>query len=271
IKPSLSEAQKKRRIEFICDQVDETAGNYFDMGNVIHLDEIWFFLLKTKETVRIFPGETIPGSPRVQHKSHLPKIMVIVANARPDPSHNFDGKIGIWRISILKTAERSSKWKKRGEEYEFYCTIDAEWYKDWYMDELLPAIKLKMPWLRSKRVVVQQDGASPHTGKNHPETLKSPGLGRGLSRSLSSRPTLNVNDLGFFASLKSRVWGMNASTIDELVNTIFEQYEPYDAATLERVWQSLFKVYNQTLRKLGDNDFSVEHTGVSSRQRARTL
>ena len=28
-------------------------------------------------------------------------------------------------------------------------------------------------------------------------------------------PDLNVNDLGFFASLKSRVWGMNASSIDE--------------------------------------------------------
>ena len=37
-------------------------------------------------------------------------------------------------------------------------------------------------------------------------------------------PDLNVNDLGFFASLKSRVWGMNASSIDELV-TIFQQYE----------------------------------------------
>ena len=127
IKPSLSDAQKKRRIDFICDQVDETTGNYLDMGNVIHLDESWFFLLRTKEKIRIFPGEQIPGSPRVQHKSHLPKIMAIVANARPDPSHDFDGKIGIWRICIMKTAKRSSKRRKRGEEYEFDCTIDAEW------------------------------------------------------------------------------------------------------------------------------------------------
>ena len=35
-------------------------------------------------------------------------------------------------------------------------------------------------------------------------------------------PDLNVNELGFFASLKSKVWGINASTIDELVKTIFE-------------------------------------------------
>ena len=41
--------------------------------------------------------------------------------------------------------------------------------------------------------------------------------------------------------------------------------------TLERVWQSLFKVYNQTLRQMGDNDFSVKHTGVRVRQMAGTL
>ena len=52
---------------------------------------------------------------------------------------------------------------------------------------------------------------------------------------------------------------------------IRDRYEEYDGATLERVWQSLFKVYNQTLRKLGDNDFSVEHTRVSARQRAGML
>ena len=43
---------------------------------------------------------------------------------------------------------------------------------------------------------------------------------------------------------------MNASSMDELVETHFQQYEEYDSATLERVWQSLFKVYNQTLRKI---------------------
>ena len=64
---------------------------------------------------------------------------------------------------------------------------------------------------------------------------------------------------------------MNASSIDEFVETIFQQYEEYHSATLERVWQSLFKVYNQKLRKMGDNDFGVEHTGVTARQKAGTL
>ncbi|CAN0505402.1 unnamed protein product, partial [Laminaria digitata] len=275
IKPSLSDAQKRRRVDFICDQVDETTGEYLDQGNVVHLDESWFYLMREKDKVRVFPGEKPPKSPRVQHKSHLPKIMVVTANARPDPSHNFDGKIGIWRICVIKTAQRSSKRRKRGEEYEFDCTIDAEWYKDWYIDELLPAIKKKMPWQRSKRVVVQQDGASPHTGKGNPEILNSAGMGRGWLVELVTQPAqspdFNVNDLGFFASLKSRVWGMNACSIDELVEDIFEQYEEYDGDTLERVWQSLFKVYNQTLLAMGDNDFAVEHTGVRKRQREGTL
>ena len=112
IKPSLSESQKKRRIDFICDQVDEVTGNFLDRFNVIHLDESCFFFLKEKEKIRMFPGEDIPGSPRVQHKSHVPKIMIIVANARPDPTHNADGKIGIWRNCVMKTAQRSSKRRK---------------------------------------------------------------------------------------------------------------------------------------------------------------
>ena len=37
------------------------------------------------------------------------------------------------------------------------------------------------------------------------------------------------------------------------------------------VWQSLFKVHNQTLRKVGDNHFRAEHAKVKARQRAGTL
>ena len=87
----------------------------------------------------------------------------------------------------------------------------------------------------------------------------------------SRSPDLNFNDLGFFASLKSRVWRANTSSADELVQNVFRQYEEYDGHTLERVWQSPFKVYNQTLRTLGDNDLREEHTGVGKRQRDETL
>ncbi|CAN0469879.1 unnamed protein product [Laminaria digitata] len=74
-------------------------------------------------------------------------------------------------------------------------------------------------------------------------------MGRGwlveLKTQPSQSPDLNVNDLGFFASLKSRVWRANANSVDELVKIIFDLYEEYNGDTLERVWQSLFKVYNK--------------------------
>ena len=66
------------------------------------------------------------------------------------------------------------------------------------------------------------------------------------------------------------MWRANASSVDELVHNVFDQYEEYDGDALERVWQSLFKVYNQACRNLGDNDFRVEHTGVGKRQRDGT-
>ena len=69
------------------DQVDETIGYYLDQGNVSHLDKSCFFLLRNKEN-------------------------------RSDLSHDFEGKIGIWRICVMKIAERSSKRRKRGEECE---------------------------------------------------------------------------------------------------------------------------------------------------------
>ena len=52
----------------------------------------------------------------------------------------------------------------------------------------------------------EQDGATPHTGKDNPDILNSAGMGRGwlveLKTQPSQSPDLNVNDLGFFASLK---------------------------------------------------------------------
>lgn len=48
-------------------------------------------------------------------------------------------------------------------------------------------------------------------------------------------------------------------------------YAEYDGVTLARVYQSLSNVYNQTIRKLGDNDLKVELTGVSARHGAGAL
>lgn len=84
---------------------------------------------------------------------------------------------------------------------------------------------------------------------------------------LSQSPDFTANDLCFFAFLKTRVWGMNASTVDDLVETIFQQY----GDSLKRVWQKLFKFDNQTLGRLGNTFSSVANTGARKAQKAGTL
>ncbi|CAM9734913.1 unnamed protein product [Choristocarpus tenellus] len=62
IKPKLKSWQKVWRMDFICDQVDKDDSD-------------------------------LPGSPITQHKSHIHKTVIIAANAHPDSTHSFDGKL----------------------------------------------------------------------------------------------------------------------------------------------------------------------------------
>lgn len=55
-------------------------------------------------------------------------------------------------------------------------------------------------------------------------------------------------------------------TIEAMVAGVGTLFDEYDAATLERVQQSLLKRRNQVLRALGGNNLEVEQGGVASRQ-----
>ncbi|CAM9725014.1 unnamed protein product, partial [Choristocarpus tenellus] len=173
-------------------------------------------------------------------------------NARPDSAHSFDGKLGVWRVCAPKTADRTSKNHEKGNVYEQDCTLDHVWYSKSYTEELLPAIKTKMPWLQGKQVVIQQDGATPHMGKGNSEILSGAGKTEGWSIRLvtqpSNSPDLNIVDMCFFRSLKCRVMREWFGSVEEMVKVIKKQYEEYDETILERAWQLLFVVYNQVLR-----------------------
>ena len=223
----------------------------------------------------MFPGEEKVGSIKVQHKSHIPKVTFIAAVSRPDESRNFDGKIGIWRVCVLKEAQRTTARRTKGEEYEYDVTIDHVWHQNWYTETLLPTIKQKMTWLRHEDVTVQEDGATPHTGHDTPSKLNATGREGGWNIKLVTQPAqspdLNVNDLGFFASLESVVWKEGYESVDEMVAGIPAMFVEYDTKTLERVYQSRFKRYYQVHRVRGGNDFEVEHMGIAQRQKRGEL
>ncbi len=93
----------------------------------------------------------------------------------------------------------------------------------------MPKIKEKMPWLKRKEVIIQQDGAPPHTGKGNLQVLNEAGKQGPWSIKLVTQPTqspdLNINNLGFFSSLKTRVLEARFSSIEQLVDVVYEQYE----------------------------------------------
>ena len=160
--------------------------------------------------------------------------------------------------------------KGRGERYLVDVTIDSAWYREWYIDCLLSEIKQKMPWLRNQEIVVQQDGARPHTGKGNLDALRQAGNEGHWSINLimqpAQSPDLNINDLGFFRSLKTRVLETKFDTVEKMMEVVYDEYERYDAETLERVWQCLFAVYNKVLEELGGNGYKLEHTGTRQAQ-----
>ncbi|CAM9898840.1 unnamed protein product [Choristocarpus tenellus] len=93
-------------------------------GNAIRVEEVWFYVMADGERVRVFPHEDdsdLPGSPTVQHKSHIPQTMIIAVNACPDSTHSFDGKLGVWHVCAPKTADRINKNHKKGDVYEQDC------------------------------------------------------------------------------------------------------------------------------------------------------
>lgn len=51
-----------------------------------------------------------------------------------------------------------------------------------------------------------------------------------------------------------------------MIAGIRKPFDEYDNESLERVWQSLFKRYNQVVKALVGNDFEVVHGGIRKLQ-----
>ena len=66
---------------------------------MVMVDEKWFFMKKQGQKYILAEGEDLPVH-KVQHKSHIKKVMFLAAVRRPrrDTLHNrnFSGKIGIF-------------------------------------------------------------------------------------------------------------------------------------------------------------------------------
>ncbi|CAN0355161.1 unnamed protein product [Discosporangium mesarthrocarpum] len=196
--------------------------------------------------------------------------MFLAADARTRKLSNgvrFDGKIGIWPIVDVDTAQRACRSRARGDPVLRPVTVDGEKCKKIMIDGLIPAIKAKMHRPPGYTIFVQQDGYKSPTKQGAVEAIQAETGNIILETQPSNSPDLNVNDLGFFHSIQLLKEEVGVTTAEGLVENTLEAIHIYSQETLECVWHSLFAVYGEILGFKRDNSNKIPLVGEEQAQR----
>ncbi|ETI53958.1 hypothetical protein F443_03162 [Phytophthora nicotianae P1569] len=167
-------------------------------------------------------------SPRTK-PSHEGYVLVAVACPRYDAEGRltFDGKIGLWPVVETTLALRNSKNRPKGTPITTPVEMTKDIYERLLTQNAIPAIN--RIWPGDKKIVDQQDNASPHRGSDR-STVKAAATADGWSITFVSQPPrspdFNVLDLGWFRSLQALQSSKPTRDIDGLivaVNTAFDE------------------------------------------------
>ena len=288
IKPLLTKKHKLDRLDWVLDHIETQGQQHLFVQNydTCHGDEAWFYLMTDGSVCRVFPDKdgnyNMPLAPKCYHKSRMPKLMFLVVVARPRPDHNFDGKVGIWWFSIVRKAGRSDSRTgcvKGVTDIMDLVTVDATEYRKKLTGQggVFSMMREKMWWFKKgsgqpeagKTLFYQHDGARPHTAAKIQPVLKREGKKGGFVIQVvvqpAQSPDHNVDDLGFFASLKSDQRSLpGASNLFELRALVQFAFDEYDAERLERIWRCLTMAFRGTLEADGGNEYRT-HRGDRKR------
>jgi transposase len=276
LKPALSPEQKLARLDFILQKKD--LGYKFKLELlVIHVDEKWFFLTKDKKRIRIHPDDEPFDARRVQHKSHIGKIMFLSAIGVPHRSPNgefFNGKVGIWDLTEQVAAINNSKNRPAGTLVTTPYNVNSQTYYDLMVGTggVLQTIRKNFSWLKGKPIIIQHDGATPHNGEGNDVLLDDAGQEYGWNIRFVTQPAqspdLNKNDLCFFYSLQqqSARYRQSHADLDDLIKAVKKAYADYSIDQLERVHALQVEIYRQILNDGGGNGYKLPHSGITQRQ-----
>ncbi len=263
IKPSLNSVQKQARMQW----ATEERRNGWEAW--VDIDEKWFFAIDMNTTMKLPPNVQAPHH-TLQSKSHIPKVMALVAVARPCAEHNFDGIVGAWRVGTFKKAQRKSKNRAKGDSYFVDCSMDSEVFLDIMKTKVIPAVRRKLHWC--EEIVIQLDNAPAHGS-----AATRVSLNKSLSRTNSEynqvvslkyqpaqSPDCNVLDLAIFASLGKRVWAehkhKHSLDLNILWSTVEKIVNQFPSDVLSRGYDLKSKVLRQIIDREGGNDYVLEHS-----------
>ena len=210
----------------------------------------------------------IPTPRKGAHKSRMPKLMFLVATARPRPEYNFDGKIGI----LVLCYREESQTEQQGHRYRKKVIG-----KDGVFDE----IRKNMWWFHKnsgkpeagQTLFYQHDGATPHDcDKNKrvwAQNRRMKGFDILVVKQPAQSPDLNVCDLAFFNSLQSDTECAAASNMKELKEIVLKAWDEYPADRLESCWRCLTTSMHGILETGGDNVYQTREVYACRRTHYR--
>lgn len=273
LRPTLTNKNKKERLEFCFRFMDPDTKKFHSIHDRIHVDEKWFYLKEGKLTALLAPDEVMPHR-HVQSKRFITKIMFICAVARPRFDQYgkvlFDGKIGFWAFAEEVPAQRSSKNRPRGTLELKPVNVNTEVYRNMLLENLIPAIKNKWPSRRTP-VYVQQDGAPAHVEDNDLQVVyqgNKYSWNINLDTQPPNSPDFNILDLGLFRSLQSTTWDTDMHNIREIVETAEDAYNKLDSHTLNDTFLSLQNHMHSSMLVGGGNNYKEPHLKKEKRRRS---
>jgi len=232
IKPYLTDANKKTRLKWCIDMIEQGLVDdpkFKDLFDFVFIDEKWFYLHQTSERYYLLPEEDEPHR-TCKNKNYIPRIMFLCVCARPRFRNGecvFDGKIGCFPLVNFEQAIRGSHNRLRGAQViKPIQSITREVIRDFMINKVLPAIRAKWPREGvNKPIFIQQDNAPSHLKVDDPqfcEVAKQDGFDIRLICQPPNSPDFNILDLRFFLAIQAIQYKKDAKTMQDLIPAVEE-------------------------------------------------
>ena len=205
----------------------------------------------------------------VKHKSHITKVMLLCAVARPcfNPCSNswWDGKLGIWPIGDWELVKQKLKNRPKGTLVWENKIVTKEVYWDLLISKLIPSILEKWPRqdMLSRKIFIQQDGAKNHIScddKLFNNALVDNGINATLYTQAANSSDVNLLDLGFFRAIQS-FNDAAPKNKEERIEVVSVVYDKYPCHKINQTWLTLQRCFNQIITHHGDNNYNIDHIG----------
>lgn len=257
-RPELVEDHRVARFSWAMDHRHDSFEDYVD------LDEKWFYGHPVSGSLFVAPNVDPPRVPVVNNNMY-PKVLVVTAVAQPRPEYSFDGKIGMWPVVELYEARRNSTHHAKGDVYPKATTLNSEQFDRLILKHVAPAIRRKMPWARG--ITVQMDNAPPHCNLENLEEDLNDGPSQRrrpiyLTRQPPHSPDTNVNDIGLYHSLDTRIRKFNrfATTVEDVIDGVEKAWKQVPASTLQNLYADKQDNVQSIIDCEGANDYRPRHT-----------